>query len=149
MTHYCASLWGMSSATGQEDKSSSLSQHSSFQGKLKVKKTSEQTSNIVSVPTSKHTLVRVTIAIMKHHVPKKFGKERKVYLTYTSSSIIAHHQRKSGQKIRLETWSQELMQGTMQEHCLLACPFPSLVCLACFLVEPRMTSRGVTPPTMT
>jgi hypothetical protein len=52
-------------------------------------------------------LVRVTIAMMKHHDQKQLGEE-KVYLAYTSTllSIIEGSQDRNSNRPR--TWSQEL-----------------------------------------
>ena len=59
--------------------------------------------------------VRVTIAVMKHLT--KASWEERVYLTYTSPTIV-HHSRKPGQKVKqersLETGADaEAMEGLL------------------------------------
>jgi hypothetical protein len=66
---------------------------------------------------------------------KQVGEERVFSLHF---HIAAHYQRKSG---------QELIQGRNLEGCYLLACFP-LPCSVCFLIEPRTTNPGITPPTM-
>ena len=83
-------------------------------------------------------LVRVTVAVMKHHDQKQVG-EKRVYLTYISTSIV-HHLEKSGQELKqdknLETGADVV---AMEKFCLF-------YLLALHGVEPSTTSSGWLAP---
>jgi hypothetical protein len=78
---------------------------------------------------------------MEHHDQNQ-AKEERVYLAYTSTSIV-HHWRKSGQE---HTQGRNLEAGAdaeaMEGCCLLAGLF-SMTYSACFLIEPRTTNLRV------
>jgi hypothetical protein len=67
------------------------------------------------------------------------GEER-VYSSY-NIQIAVHHQRKSGLE-HMQGRKQELMQRPWRDVTSLL----PLVCLACFLIEPKMSSPGMAQP---
>jgi hypothetical protein len=72
---------------------------------------------------------------------KQVGEER-IYSAYTFH-IAVHHQRKSGLELK-QVRKQELTQRPRRDVTGLL----PLACSTCFLIEPRTTSPGVAPPTM-
>ena len=80
---------------------------------------------------------------MKHHDQKQAGEER-VYLASTSSLYSP-----SLREARTGTQAGLLSGGWSTGHgrMLLTGLFP-MACSACWLIEPRKTNPGMTPPTM-
>lgn len=89
-------------------------------------------------------LVRVSIAMMKHHDQKQIGEEM-VYLAYTSTPQFITKGSQSRNSHREGTWSQELLQKPWR---VLLTDLLPMACSACFLMEPRITSPGMAPTTM-
>jgi hypothetical protein len=78
---------------------------------------------------------------------KKQVGEQRVYSAYTYVHIAIHHQRKSGQELNQGRNLEAGADAEAMEAMLLTGVLP-LACSACFLIEPRTTSPGMTPPTM-
>jgi hypothetical protein len=87
-------------------------------------------------------LVRVSIALIKYQDQKQVG-EKRVYLTYTSTSLFITKGNQDRNSSRDRTWRQELMQRRWRGTGLLP-----MACSACFLIEPMTTSPEMELPTM-
>jgi hypothetical protein len=83
-------------------------------------------------PVSSHTVLRVSVAVIKYHDQKQLGEEG-AYFTYTSTS-------QSGCELKAGTEIE-----AMEKCCLLACP---LGLLSLSLIYPKSTCPGVVPLTM-
>jgi hypothetical protein len=59
-------------------------------------------------------LVRVTIAVMKHHDQKQIGEER-VYVAYASISLFITKGSQDWSSSRAGNWKQELMQRSCRD----------------------------------
>lgn len=86
-------------------------------------------------------LVRVTVAVIKHHNQKQLGEE-KVYSTHSSTQLIAHHQKQQGQEFKQ---GKNLGAGNScrshgGECCLWTC-YHGLLRLLSY--EPRTTTPGI------
>ena len=89
----------------------------------------------------------ITIATGKdgliHSWPKQLGKER-VYLAYTSTSLIINEESRAGTQTGQEPWGRSWCRATRSAaHCLL-----HVGCSACFLIEHKITSPGMALHTM-
>jgi len=84
-----------------------------------------------------NVLVRVTIAVMRHHDKGGLGGKGLFSLHFHST---VHHWQESGQELKQERNLEAGADAEAMEKCSL------LVCLACLLIEPRTTSPGVDPP---
>ena len=87
-------------------------------------------------------LVRVSIAVMKHHGQKASWEGKGLFGLHFC--IAVHHQRKAGQELKQ---NRNLEAGTEAEAMEGSCLFP-MACSACFLIEPRTTSSRVALPIM-
>ena len=90
------------------------------------------------------TCLRVSIAVMKHHVQKQLGEER-VYVPH--SSFIQQFVTKSNEGRNWSwtgTWRQELMWRPQRSAAYWLAPND----LLCLLTELRTVSPGIEPPTM-
>lgn len=86
----------------------------------------------------------VSIAAIEHHNQRHLGKKR-VYLSLQLSDHT-YHGAKSGQELKVRTWSQRQKQAAaMEECCFLACS--SWFVWFTFLRYPVPPSPGVAPPT--
>ena len=86
-------------------------------------------------------LVRVSIPGQNIMTKKQVGEER-VYSVYTLH-VAVHHQRISGLELK-QVRKQELMQKPWRDVTSLY----ALTCSAGFLIEHRITSPWMAPPTM-
>jgi hypothetical protein len=70
--------------------------------------------------------LRVTTAVIKHHDQKHLGKER-VYLAYTSTSLVIIKRSQDRNSSRAENWRQELMQRPWKGAVYWLAPYDLLV----------------------
>ena len=89
-------------------------------------------------------LVRITIAVMKHHNQRQLGEER-VYLAYTSISLFILKEVRTGTHTGQEPGDRNQCRNHGQ---VLLTGFLFMACSACFLVAPRITSPGMAPPAL-
>jgi hypothetical protein len=75
-------------------------------------------------------LLRVAIAVMKHHGQKQVG-EKRVYLAYASTAFIVHHQRTSRGELKQGRNLETRADGEATEVLLRGLLF--MACTACFL----------------
>lgn len=83
-------------------------------------------------------LVKVSSPVMKHHDPRNMGLKGLISLYFHST---VHHQRKSGQKLKL---GRNLETRADAEAVITN----FLLCSASFLVECRTTSPRMAPPSL-
>ena len=86
-------------------------------------------------------IVKVTIALIKHHQQKQLVEER-IYLAYASTSLFITEGNQDRNSNRAGTWRQELKQRPQRGAAYW------LLCMACsvyFFVGPRVTSSGMAP----
>ena len=91
--------------------------------------------------SSGSVLVRVSIAVMKHHDPKQVGEER-AYLAYTSTSLFIIERSQDRNSSRAESWRQELMQKPWRGASYWLVPYGLL---SLFSHRSRTTSPGMAP----
>jgi hypothetical protein len=84
-------------------------------------------------------LVRVTIAVMKHHDQSKW--EERVSLPCNSTALFIIKGSQGRNSNRAGTWSQEQKQRLWRGTAFKACS-------ACFLIEPKTISPGVVSYTL-
>jgi hypothetical protein len=89
-------------------------------------------------------LVRVCIPAQNIMTKKQIWEER-VYSAYTSTLLFITKGRQDWNSSRAGTWRQELMQWPWK---VLFTGLLPLACSACFLIEPKTTSPGMAPHTM-
>jgi hypothetical protein len=82
-------------------------------------------------------LVRVTLAVVKHHDEKQLEEER---VSFLSQFNITNSSSSKAVRAGLKQ-DRNLEAGAMEGCCLLACS-------ACFLYRSQITNLGVAPSTM-
>ena len=76
---------------------------------------------------------------------KKHVRVERIYSAYTSTLLYVTKGSQDRNSHRARTWRQDLMQKPWR---VLFIVLLTLVCSAYFLIEPRTTNPGMTPPTM-
>lgn len=93
---------------------------------------------------SEDALVRVSIAVMQHHNQKASWGGKGLFILIFHINV--HHQRKSGQGLK---YSRNLEAGANEEAWSGAASWLVLhALLSRFLIETKVTSSGMAPPTM-
>ena len=85
-------------------------------------------------------LVRISIAVIKHHDRTHLREERAYFI-----SPVVDHPGKSGQELKAEAWRKEEQQQQQRAQRTLLAPGGLLSLL--LKTHPRSTSPVVTPPT--
>ena len=91
-------------------------------------------------------LIRLNVAVMKHHGQQHLGEER-VNLAYTFTSVFITEGSQDRNSNKAGTWRQELMQMPWRDaaYCLAPC---GLLSLLSYRTQEHQPSPGMVPLTM-